>query len=224
MLKILNKKDRFVIVLIGVLIGAFALVPLKNLGLSLTPALIIIIIFGCGVFAFISLTILALMSKRWTALHQFARFAAVGTLNALLDLGILNFLIFVTDISVGIYFTVFKTISAFAGKNNSYFWNKLWTFESDRSVWRAPVVWEEYVQFMIFTFIGLVINVGIASTLVNFIAPPGGMDIKLWANIASVVAMLAAMMWNFLSYRHIVFKSKEDTNMRIHTNDTNSTN
>lgn len=205
----MTKKDFSVVTLIGFLIGCLALLPLTNIGLPFTPFVIIAVVLGCTAFAGLALFILNRLSRRFSALAQFGKFAAVGTLNALLDLGLLNLLMFLTNVSAGIYFTAFKTISAFAGKNNSYFWNKFWAFEGKRgsASWREQVLWKEYLSFITFTLIGLIFNVAIATVLVNTVGAPLGMDARVWANIASVIAMLAAMLWNFFSYRWVVFKN-----------------
>lgn len=204
--KTFTAKDRSVVASVGFLIGALALIPIKNLGIALTPLVIVSVVVGCMLFALLALGILYVLGRRWEAIYQFGKFAAVGTLNSLVDLAILNLLILLTDVASGGYFTLFKTISAFAGKNNSYFWNKMWAFGDGDAAWRERVVWREYIQFIFFTFIGLLLNVGIASLIVNIFPQPPQISEKLWANIGAVIAMLASMFWNFLSYRWVVFK------------------
>ncbi|MBZ1356258.1 MAG: GtrA family protein [Candidatus Nealsonbacteria bacterium] len=53
----------------------------------------------------------------------------IGTLNIFIDLGVLNFLIALTSITVSLYYTLFKSISLLVAATNSYFWNKHWTFK-----------------------------------------------------------------------------------------------
>ena len=198
------KRDFFLVAIIGFLVGWLVLLPAKNLGLNITPFFIAASVVGFTIFAPIALFVLKLLSQFWKVLDQFGKFAAVGTLNTLIDLGILNLLILLTDISAGVYYGLFKAISFLAASTNSYFWNKFWTFGS-----RLPVTTSEYVRFLFFTLIGTLINVAVASFIVSIIGAPHGVSLKTWANIGAVLAVFVSFLWNFLSYRYVVFKSNE---------------
>ena len=195
------KRDFYLVSIIGFLVGWLIFLPLKNIGYEINPTLIMISVIGFTLFAPLALFVLKLLSGKWLVFVQFGNFAAVGTLNTLLDLGILNLLIFLTDIASGPYFTAFKAVSFLVGTTNSYFWNKLWTFQN-----RLPVTFHEYLRFALFTFVGALINVGVATFIVNVIGPPEGVSLKLWANTGAIIAVFAALFWNFLSYKKIVFK------------------
>lgn len=95
--------------------------------------------FGAGLFwgfAAILFPVLALfcvyvsylIGKRFLVFFQAAKFSLVGALNTFVDLGVLNLLIFVTGISAGVFYSVFKGISFIIAVINSYFWNKFWVF------------------------------------------------------------------------------------------------
>lgn len=186
---------------IGFLVGWLILLPASNIGLKITPVFVVVSVVGFTLFAPLALWILNLLSRFWKILEQFGKFAAVGTLNTLLDLGVLNLLIFLTDITSGLSFSGFKAVSFIVATTNSYFWNKFWTFQS-----RLPVTGGEYVRFFLFTLVGTFINVTVASIIVNVIGAPQGLNPRLWANIGAIIAVFAAMLWNFLSYRYVVFK------------------
>ena len=51
-----------------------------------------------------------------------------------------------------------------------------------------------------------VINVAVASFIVNVIEPPGHISPRLWANIGAFSATLISVLWNFWGYKFIVFK------------------
>lgn len=192
-------RDYKLVTVIGCLVGILVLMPAFNLGLSVTPIIAIISIVGFSSFAPFALFILKFLSRWFNPLEQFGKFAAVGTLNTLIDLGVLNLLIFLTGFAKGPFYALFKTISFFIATTNSYAWNKFWTFES-----RAPISGKEYLKFALFTFVGVVINVSIATGFVTFL----GDGSKLSANIGALIGVFAALMWNFLSYRNVVFKKK----------------
>lgn len=196
-----SKKDFLLVTTIGFLVGWLALLPAKNIGLSLTPFWIAVSVVGFTVLAPIALLGLKLLGRVWGVFEQFGKFAAVGTLNTLIDLGILNLLILIFNVSSGISFSVFKAISFFFATTNSYFWNKFWTFESGT---KTSV--KEYGHFFLFTLVGTLINVSVASLIVNAIPIPQGISPKLWANIGALAAVFVSFLWNFLSYKLVVFK------------------
>jgi len=197
----MNKKDIYLVSLIGFLFGVLVLLPAKNLGLVITPKLILIAVIGFTVLAPLALLILKFLSRFWEVLYQFGKFAAVGALNTVIDLAILNFLILLTGVYVGIYFSAFKAVSFLAATANSYFWNKFWTFQS-----KVPITLKEFGRFIFFTVIGLLINVSIASFIVTVLGPVFMVDPKLWVNVGALVAVVVSLVWNFLAYRYIVFK------------------
>jgi len=132
---------------------------------------------------------------------KFVKFILVGFLNTAIDFGILNALIFSTDISSGAYYSLFKTVSFTAANINSYIWNRLWVFES-----REEKTAKEYAQFLVISIVGAVINVGAASLVVNYIPAQFGFGPKLWANIGAAAGAAAGLFWNFAGYKFVVFK------------------
>jgi putative flippase GtrA len=140
---------------------------------------------------------------RWIpVLFQAVKFILVGALNSFVDLGVLNFLMFLTGIASGWFFSVFKAISFSVSVVHSYFWNKYWTF--GRKETRPGL--REFVQFFAIAGIGFFLNVGIASFVVNVIKPQFGLSPELWANIGAIIAIICVAAWNFLGYKFIVFK------------------
>lgn len=142
-----------------------------------------------------------LISPRVPIIIQLVKFGTVGCLNGLLELTIVNWLIALTGIAVGLPFIVFKTTSFLVVLVNAYFWNKFWTFES-----KSSIVASEFTKFVSVVLVGAAISVGTASLLVNIIGNPSGINEVLWANIAVIIAILVAMIWNFFSQKLIIFK------------------
>lgn len=138
-------------------------------------------------------------------IKQAVKFVLVGGLNTLIDLGVLNLLIFITGIASGAGYSVFKGISFIVAVINSYFLNKLWTFKSNGVVNKS----REFSQFFVVSLIGFGINVGVASLVVNVIGNPFNSSLlsdKIWANIGAIAATFSGMTWNFIGYKFIVFK------------------
>lgn len=194
-------KDFRLVTIIGFLVGWLVLVPAANLGYRVTLPLAAGSVVFFSLFAPFALFILKLLSRRWRIFEQFGKFAAVGTLNALIDLAVLNFLILISGFAAGWYYVLFKAASFVIASTNSYLWNKFWTFGS-----RTKASLKEFLAFIAFTLVGTAINVGVASLLVNAVGAPAGIGLKWWANISAVIAIFAGLLWNFTSYRKVVFR------------------
>ena len=134
----------------------------------------------------------------------FGKFAATGFLSTLIDLGILNLLISSTGYTAGIYFSIFKTISFLVAFSNSFAWNKFWTFRAGNSGDSTT----EIKKYFAVTLIGVLVNVGIASLVVNTINPFFGLSAQQWANASAITATIASMFWNFAGYKLVVFRNK----------------
>lgn len=203
----LTKKDYLLVSIIGILFGLLLLPILKNIKLfsgGVTAGKAVLIIFGFFVLANVALWLASIISRWVPVIMQIAKFAAVGSLNALLDLGVLNVLILFTGVAAGYQYSLFKGISFVIANINSYFWNKHWTFNSQN----AGNV-KEFVEFFAVSVIGLGINIGIASFVVNIIATPAGVSPELWANIGAISATVVSLVWNFIGYKLVVFKKRE---------------
>ena len=197
-----GKKDLQIAALAGALIAVLAIPIINNLGLpsflqSFGSIGISVILFILTLAGFL---VLDFFSRWLSLLRQITKFVIVGGLNTFLDFAVLNFLIASTGIAVGLGFNFFKGISFLVAVTNSYFWNKYWTFESGT---KKEL---EFVQFLVVSAIGLFINVGVASFVVNSIGAPGGVSDALWANIGALIAVAASLVWNFLGYKFIVFR------------------
>jgi len=134
-------------------------------------------------------------------MKQFAKFVIVGIINTAIDFGILNLLIYLSGISAGIYFILFKSVSFAAANINSYILNRTFVFNSEeRGLAR------EYGQFLMVSLVAIIINVGAASLVVNLITPQFGLGPKIWANVGAAAGTAAGLLWNFLGYKFVVFK------------------
>lgn len=205
----MKQKDAIAITIIGIASGLLALPVISNLQLALRVSgatLSAIVVFGVFAGAHIALRVTYIVSRWKPVFFQLGKFASVGVLNTLVDLGVLNLFIVFSGIAAGVGFSIFKGISFIVAVVNSYFWNKLWVFE------RASKTEAHFFQFFIVSTLGFLINVGVASFVVNVIGPPGGIAPSAWANVGAVLATLVALAWNFLGYKFIVFKATATNN------------
>ena len=143
------------------------------------------------------------IGKNWLTVRQFSKYALVGLSNLAIDFGVLNILIYLTDRDKGIYFTVFKTISFSFALINSYLWNRFWSFEN-RDVSKAG---KQFITFVSVALVGLLINVALASFIVNSIHVDS-VSSRIWANIGAIISGFAVIGWNFTGYKFVVFRKK----------------
>lgn len=200
-MKKLKRADIIAGLVAGEAIALLALVIFANLAVSL-GRLRFIMPIALPLFAIAGLWIALVLSRFWTTFWQVAKFLITGVLNTLVDLGTLNLLIYVTAISTGTWYSVFKGVGFVAAVINSFFWNKFWVFER-RGMADAG---REFSKFVSVSAAGIVINVSIASFLVNVIGAPAGISEKLWGNAAAILAGISVFVWNFVGYKLFVFR------------------
>jgi len=205
----MKKKDLFLGLLLGFLIGILAIAVFKNLEAELTekspwfslkyvypfPVVIPILVI-------IGLFIAQLIAKKIKIVWQLAKFVVIGALNTFIDLGILGFLMWTTGIEKGALYGFFKFISFSCAATNSYFWNKFWTFEKG-----TQLKGKEFAGFYFVSGIGALINVGVAVFLVNVVGPQFHIAPLIWAGgVAPIIGVLCGFIWNFLAYKFFIFK------------------
>lgn len=194
----LTQKDAFICLFIGAAAGLLLSSVFINLDLKFNW---LEISLGLSLFTLIGY-MLGIFLTRWIpGMFQFVKYGIVGGFNAMLDFGILNQLIFLTGISAGLFYSLFKSISFLIAVVNSYFWNKYWTFNANTKKGA-----KEFFNFFILNIIGFVINVGLASLIVNFMKAPADIPPKTWANIGAACSAIIALLWNFVGMKFFVFK------------------
>jgi len=202
----MSRRDLKAILIIGAGIGVLIQPILANN----FPNLHVDLSFRFGIFIFFlalapfALWIAQIFSRWWKGIYQFSQFAAVGTLNSFIDVGVFNLETFFygsSFIGTGL-FALFKGISFLFATTNSFVWNKYWTFSA-----RQKTNAGELGGFYGIAALGWVLNVGVA-TFVKTLGPAGAAhDARLWTNIVAPLAGIAAsFVWNFIGYKYFVFK------------------
>ncbi|MFH1657226.1 MAG: GtrA family protein [bacterium] len=196
----MKKFDFIIALIIGELIALFSFGILKNLNLE-TKLLYWIWPIFLPIFCAACLWFASVLATKIKFIWQLAKFVLVGVLNTVIDIGVLNILIYLSGLASGTFYSAFKGLSFALSVVNSYFWNKHWTFGKKNEKSR-----KEFIQFFIVSLIGFAINVTSASLIVNIIGPQFGLSSTTWANVGAIGAAFCGMTWNFLGYKFIVFK------------------
>lgn len=207
----MTRKDLRAAFIVGAKVGLLSQLVIVNFAEKLVIILGASILFiRIGFFLFFLfvapfLLFLASLIGKWLPIvYQFAKFAAVGSLNSMVDLGIFNLETFLLGrLPTNVTFAVFKSISFLVATTNSFLWNKFWTFES-----KGKIQVKEAVKFYSIAVSGGVINVSAATFVSNFL--PNSVSADFWVNIVSPLAgIFAALIWDFLGYKFFVFKREQ---------------
>lgn len=201
-----TKKDYILVSIVGLLFGTLSLPILENIKppqWELTFGNAALVIIGFFLFANLAMWIAGLIGTRSLAIFQFAKYGAAGSLSAFIDLGVLNLFSLIFQIFAGPVLIIFNSISFLAAVTNAYFWNKFWAFKKEGG---NPNV-KEYFKFIGVTLVGLVINTSVVFLLTTILGAPENISEPLWENIAKLSATVPNVMWNFVGYKFLIFKS-----------------
>jgi putative flippase GtrA len=142
-------------------------------------------------------------------IEQFAKFFLVGIMNTGVDLVILNIEMAITGIATGSVYSIEKSISFLFAVTFSYFINKYWTFQDKSKEGEG----KKMSQFFAVSFVGMIINVTVATVVVNYLQTPLSnmfnltfLSPKLWGTLGALCGTAVGLGWNFVGYKLWVFK------------------
>jgi len=199
----MGKRDLKAGLIIGTAVGLLSQLILTNIVASPGYLLRFGAFIAFVILAPLALYVAYLIGKMIPVIYQFAKFAAVGTLNTFVDIGVLNLEIFLSGQAGGLSYPVFKAISFIVATTNSFFWNKYWTFGAGgtKASGEAP-------KFYLFAAIGWALNVGTATFIVDGLTRPVALSPNIWANLGALGGVAASFLWDFLAYKFFVFKKE----------------
>jgi putative flippase GtrA len=135
---------------------------------------------------------------------RYARFSLVGVSNALVDLGAINFLLFIHSTREPWLLVLYNLLALAVTNANSYLWNTLWTFRHHAR--------HDARQMGLFTLQG-VLNAAIASGVLWVVAHLllafyPALSAQVAGNIAKLASMFVASSASFLFLHFLVFNKK----------------
>jgi len=145
-------------------------------------------------------------TSRKAHIIQLFRFGVVGIVNTVVDLSVLNILIFLFHTGeTGTMFAVFKTVAFVCAVLNSYLLNRSWTFR--RAADKHHIV--EGAQFLFIRLLGAVVNVGTSSYVATYMHPRWRIHTKAWPSFAALVGTAFSLGFNFVGYKFWVFAHRK---------------
>ncbi len=139
---------------------------------------------------------------RFRLLRQVLRFGLVGGLNTLVDLLILNGLLWLFPTTSTLTLLIYSSLAFSLGAVNSFLLNKYWTFGSRQKTTRGEVV-----RFAMTTLCGIgwsTIILWLASNALH----PFVVNTTVWANASKMIAIAGTALISYLGMRLWVFVSK----------------
>lgn len=191
---------------LGLIIGLFLLFVMTNLkgeipmpGFLSGPKWLIVVITPTFVTLWIYITFN--LGTRWPVFFQFGKFVTIGFSNTAIDFGLLNLFMYISHVERGLFFSLFKGFSFLVAVSNSFIWNKFWTFDNNY----REQLGKQFFKFLVISGVAFIINVTVASVIVNVIGPIGKFSPTLWANIGAFASLGITLLWTFLGYKFVVF-------------------
>ncbi len=198
----MKKSDLIIGLVVGFLIGLFAIPIAKNVDLfQKIPSPYALLLVVLPIASAVGVAIAGLIGRRIPLIWQVAKFGLIGVLNTVIDFGVLNILIFATGFDKGLPLASLNVVSFSVAVTNSYLWNKKWVFEGNGKKTRA-----EFMEFAVISVIAAVVSSVIVGSVTEYVAPPGGLSSEQWANVAKILAVIFSFTWNFLGYKFVVFR------------------
>ncbi|NTW29953.1 MAG: GtrA family protein [Candidatus Moranbacteria bacterium] len=212
-----TKRDYEAGIVAGLLIG-FLILPIlatavPSLHTGIRPLIIVFFLVASPIGIFIASKAYRFIPIFW----QIAKFVLIGILNTLVDLGILAALQSLFRISYGINpetaiavfgtvtmtaYVFYKATSFFIANVNSFFWNKYWTFSGNPTKKSG----EQFIQFLVVSIIGFLINIFFSSFVFTSVTALGGMNPSQWGLACAALGSVTGLAWNFVGYKLLVFK------------------
>ncbi len=143
------------------------------------------------------------ISGRFHTFKQILRFALAGTLNTLLDLLILNGLLWFFPTNSSSTLLAYNSLAYSVGAINSFLLNKYWTFGQKQRTTRA-----ELARFTLVTVCGIAWSSAIL-WLASRALHPFLFNATVWANVSKLVAIAGTTLISYLGMRLWVFVSQQ---------------
>ncbi|MBA2692450.1 MAG: GtrA family protein [Rubrobacter sp.] len=136
--------------------------------------------------------------------RRFGKFSVVGVGNAVVDVGVLNLLIWMYAGQGAMQLAAFNLAAIILANANSYVWNTLWTFRD-----KAEGDARQRTLFSLQALANVGVNAGAFWVCATVIFAYTSLSPTVGGNLAKAVSVAVAFAVSFLLLRHLVFAKKE---------------
>ncbi len=144
------------------------------------------------------------MKKKQHSLARFARrfskFSVVGLINAVVDLAVLNLLLWAYPTEEPWQFVLYNFVALVLANVNSYVLNSLWTFRG-----QAHPGLKQGGLFALQALVGVVVSSALFWLLVHYTLNSTALSPVVAGNVAKVISTVIASTLSYFVQRHVVF-------------------
>ena len=206
MLNLDKKEMRLTDIIFAIICGESSALLINNLIESYSPQtklIQVVLLFSLPILSIVFLWIAEQAARKISFLWQLAKHLLVGMLATLVDLEIYGFLMILAATDSNWFSGTVKAISFLISVSViKFLGNKYWAFERKEK----ENIKKEFSVFLAVTFIGLFLDVGSFLLLTKVLMPQFGLYSQIWVKISVIAAAAIAAVWNFSTYKLIVFK------------------
>lgn len=212
----MKKIDYTIAGLIGFFAGIFAIPVLYNIHYIAAgrlfpsvidlrnPFILLSLPWILAICAVIGIVVMGILGRKSPFFIQFGKFAVVGVLNTAIDFGVLNIISLITGVTGGLVIGGINVPGVAIALTNAYFLNKFWVFRHRDN----KGAFNDLPTFLLVSGLGVLGNSGIVIFATSYLSIVS-VSASLWLNIAKLCATIFSLVWNFLGYKFVVFKSSE---------------
>jgi putative flippase GtrA len=134
---------------------------------------------------------------------RYVKFLSVGCLNAIVDLGVLNLLLWCHPTHTPWLLTLYNTVAVTCAVLNSYVWNRFWTFRD-----QARGDKREFLLYIVQALMSIVLNDAVLTATAAWLDTLHRLS-PVWVdNLAKGTAMLTSSSVTYLCLRWWVFRRR----------------
>ena len=141
---------------------------------------------------------------------RFSKFSMVGLSNALVDIGVLNLLLWLGPTRDAWILAIYNGVALVLANVNSYFGNTFWTFRG-----RADHGKRQTTLFIIQALVNIAVSNGLFYLLVRFLLVYDVVPGWIAGNVAKLGSIIVASTISFFLMRYVVFSGRRWFNGRL---------
>lgn len=134
---------------------------------------------------------------------RFSKFSAVGAVNAAVDYGVLNLLLWLYPTTNNTDVVLYNLVALVAANVNSYVGNAFWTFRE-----RAEPSHRQRVLFTLQALLNIGVSSGLFWACIHLLSAYTALPMFVGENIAKTISIVAASVMSFFIMRYLVFSRK----------------